>query len=44
MKTLITTAIICTALYAGIGAIKNTTNSLNQHNQELNKALAMMER
>ena len=44
MKTAIITITICTVLYAGIGAITKTTNHLTKHNQELNVALAMMEK
>lgn len=44
MKTLITVLMICTALYAGIGMIKNTEISISKHNQELNKAVALLEK
>ncbi len=44
MKTAMITLAICISLYAGIGALKNTTNTMTQHNQEINNALAMMER
>lgn len=42
MKTMLTTVIICISLYAGIGAIKNTTDTLTKHNQETQKALALL--
>ncbi|MDD3468005.1 MAG: hypothetical protein PHE67_12725 [Campylobacterales bacterium] len=44
MKTLITVIMVCTALYAGIGMIKNVEASTSNHNQELNKAIALLER
>ncbi|SMP85957.1 hypothetical protein SAMN06313486_10147 [Epsilonproteobacteria bacterium SCGC AD-308-P11] len=44
MKTTIITITICTALYAGMGAITKTTSQLTKHNQELNIALAMLEK
>ena len=44
MKTLITVAIICSALYAGIGMIKKAEASTSHHNQELKKAIALLEK
>jgi hypothetical protein len=44
MKTAIITITICTVLYAGIGAITKNTENLTKHNQELNIALAMLEK
>ncbi|WP_295006969.1 hypothetical protein [Sulfurimonas sp.] len=43
MKTLITIIMVCTALYAGIGMIKKVETSTSHYNQELNKAIAMLE-
>jgi hypothetical protein len=44
MKTLITVIMVCTALYAGIGMIKKVESNTSHHNQELNKAIAMLEK
>ena len=41
MKTTLLTLTICISLYAGIGAIKNTTNAMTNHNQALNQAMQM---
>ena len=41
MKTIIITLTICISLYAGIGAMKNTTNSMTKHNQALEQAMKM---
>lgn len=44
MKTLIIVTIICSALYAGIGIIKKVESATSHHNQELNKAIALLEK
>ena len=43
MKTTIAIALFCTVLYAGIGVLKNTKSSVDQHNTQLSTAIAMME-
>ena len=44
MKTTIAVTTLCTVLYAGIGVLKNTKSSVDQHNTQLENAVAMMER
>lgn len=43
MNTTIAVALFCTVLYAGIGAITNTTSEINHHNNQLNNAVLAME-
>lgn len=42
MRYLIGTLILCTIIYAGKGKITLTTNTVDNHKQELNKALAQL--
>lgn len=44
MKTLIAVTILCTALFAGINMIKKVESDTSHYKQELNKAIAMLER
>jgi len=44
MKTTIIVALFCTVLYTGIGALTKTKSDINQHNRQLNNAIAMLER
>ena len=41
MKTIITVTTLCAVLYAGINTFKNTTSEINQHNTQLENAIAM---
>jgi len=43
MKASIITMLICTVLYAGIGALNNTKNNLVEHKNSLENAVALME-